>query len=63
MLDVWNMGFRTESEQSLELELEMYIRNKRAGNQGVKQIRNDMSEIGEHIEIGTEGIGIVLQKM
>ena len=41
----------------------MYITNKRAGNQRVKQVRNDMSEIGEHIGIGMEKIGTVLKKI
>ena len=40
----------------------MYITNKRAGNQRVKQVRNGMSEIGEHIGRRTEKIGIVLKK-
>ena len=40
----------------------MYITNKRAGNQRVKQVRNDMSEIGEHIRRRTEKIRIVLRK-
>ena len=40
----------------------MYITNKRAGNQRVKQVRNGMSEIGEHIGIGTEKFGIVLKE-
>ena len=41
----------------------MYITNKRAGNQRVKQVRNGMSEIGEHIGIRTEKVGIVLKKI
>ena len=40
----------------------MYITNKRVGNQRVKQVQNVMSEIGEHIGIGTEKVGIVLKK-
>ena len=55
--------FRTESKQSLESALQIYITNKRAGNQEVKQVQNVMSEIGEHIRIGTEKIRIVLQKI
>ena len=40
----------------------MYITNKRAGNQRVKQVRNGMLETGEHIGIRTEKVGIVLKK-
>ena len=40
----------------------MYITNKRAGNQRVKQVRNVMSEVGEHIGMETEKFGIVLKK-
>ena len=41
----------------------MYITNKRAGNQRVKQVRNVMSEVGEHIGIGTEKVRTVLKKI